>query len=192
MIKIIDFFRNLFSRKTTPHSQKNELDAFESAMKFIRVIEGGKFFHKNDPGGFTNMGLTQRDYPNLDLKNITRQQADDIFRKDYWEKSIAQLLPYPVYISYFDAVVNTGVTRANKLLQKALNLKQDGKIGPVTLAAIKGIKDSKEFAIKLADEKQKFYENLTKSKPKLKSFIKGWTRRTNALKEYIKTGSFSW
>jgi lysozyme family protein len=199
-MNIFDFFRKLFTRKSKiqpqiveqSSSEISDRDKFEKAMKFVRVVEGGKFNHPNDPGGFTNMGLTQRDYPNLDLKNLTRKQADDIFYKDYWRKSSASKLPDPVYVSYFDSVVNTGLGRANKILQQALNVKQDGKIGPITLKAINDYKDPVKLAIAVADSRQSFYERLTKNRPQFKSFIRGWTRRTKALKEYIKTGSFSW
>ena len=196
MIKVLIFFKNLFVRKPKTVEEvrqiPSERERFENAMKFVRVIEGGKFFHKNDPGGFTNMGLTQRDYPNLDLKKLTRKQADEIFFTDYWNKSSANILPHPAYISYFDAVVNTGKSRANKILQKTLNLKEDGVIGPITESAIKNVKDPIKFALDLADGKQKFYERLVRSNTKFKSFIKGWTRRNIALRDYIKTGAFSW
>lgn len=171
---------------------EKEKEKFEKAMKFIRVVEGGKFFHPNDPGGFTNMGLTQRDYPKLDLQNLTRKQADDIFFKDYWKRSSASILPFPAYISYFDAVVNTGPGRANKVLQASLGLETDGKIGPKTINEIKNVKDNLKFALDIADNKQRFYLSLAQKNPKFRSFIKGWSRRTDALKQYIKTGDFSW
>lgn len=199
MTKFFEFFKRLFSKKENkinvvvePVKEDKDRDKFEKAMKFIRVVEGGKFFHPNDPGGFTNMGLTQRDYPNLDLKNLTREQADNIFYKDYWKKSFAHILPFPAYISYFDAVVNAGVGRANKILQEALKVKSDGVIGPKTINALNNFSDPTKLALALADGKQNFYLRLTKSRPKLKSFIKGWTRRTKALKDYITLGEFSW
>jgi lysozyme family protein len=167
-------------------------EKFEKAMKFVRVVEGGKFNHPNDPGGFTNMGLTQRDYPNLDLHNLTRKQADEIFYRDYWKKSAAGKLPCPVFISYFDSVVNTGASRANKILQKALGVKQDGIIGPQTLKAINEHKNPKQLALAAADEKQNFYLRLINKNSKFKSFKKGWARRTNALKNYINSGDVVW
>lgn len=201
-MNIIKAFFNLFKNKQSIPSQSNQVeqittedtdkDRFEKAMKFIRVVEGGKFNHPNDPGGFTNMGLTQRDYPNLDLHNLTRKQADDIFYKDYWKKSAASKLPYPVYISYFDSVVNTGVGRANKLLQKAVNVDQDGKVGPKTLDAVKKYKDPLQLAIDVANNKQQFYTLLAAKNERYRPFLRGWTRRSNALKSYITTGSFSW
>jgi lysozyme family protein len=199
-MKILEFFKNLFFKKEQqpdiqPNIEVNKLsdkDKFEKAMKFIRVVEGGKFNHPNDPGGFTNMGLTQRDYPKLNLHKLTRQQADDIFYKDYWKKSIAGKLPDPVFISYFDSVVNTGVTRANKILQEVVGVKVDGIAGSQTLKAVEGYGNPNKLALAIADRKQKFYQNLTTKNSKFKSFIRGWTRRTNALKNYITSGDVAW
>jgi len=205
-MKIFKLLKNYFfsSKKqtlpTTPHALEqssrpevlSDKDKFEKAMKFVRVVEGGKFNHPNDPGGFTNMGLTQRDYPNLNLHNLTRKQADDIFYKDYWKKSIASKLPDPAFISYFDSVVNTGVSRANKILQEVVGAKPDGIVGSQTLKAIDDYKDAQKLAIAIADRKQKFYLNLVEKNSKFKSFIRGWTRRTNALKNYIISGDVVW
>jgi lysozyme family protein len=185
---------NIVSAENTDINKttQTDKDKFEKAMKFIRVVEGGKFFHPNDPGGFTNMGLTQRDYPKLDLKNLTREEADNIFYKDYWKKSVASKLPDPAFISYFDAVVNTGAGRANKILQKVVGVEVDGKVGKITLEAVKKYGEPKKLAIALAEGKQDFYLSLVSKNKKFGSFIRGWSRRTNALKEYINSGSFSW
>jgi lysozyme family protein len=205
MKKVIEYLKKIFGVKKVEINEakktnsipevdvvNSDKEKFEKAMKFIRVVEGGKFFHSNDPGGFTNMGLTQRDYPNLDLPNLTRKQADNIFYKDYWKKSVAGKLPDPVFISYFDAVVNTGVSRANKILQKVVGVEVDGKVGPATLKAVNNYESPKKLALKLADGKQDFYLSLVNKNRKFASFIRGWTRRTNALKDYITSGAFSW
>lgn len=200
-MKIFEFIKSLFFKKTNTTEltaqvseidNESDKDKFERAMKFIRVVEGGKFNHPNDPGGFTNMGLTQRDYPKLDLHNLTRKQADDIFYKDYWKKSAASKLPYPAYISYFDSVVNTGAGRANKILQEVVGVRADGVVGNQTLKAIESYANPEKLALAIADRKQKFYLNLISKNSKFKSFIKGWTRRTKALKNYITTGDVVW
>lgn len=198
MKRIINFFRNIFSLKTSDNKSIQQIEPvqesrekFEKAMIFIRKVEGGLFDHPDDPGGLTNMGITQRDYPNLNIKKLTRKQADDIFYKDYWKRSYSENLPHPAYISYFDSVVNTGLSRANKILQKTLGTTQDGFIGPKTIEAIKKL-DPLKLATGIAKNKQNFYVNLSARNTKYRSFIKGWTRRTNALLDYITKGAFSW
>lgn len=46
-------------------------------------------------------------------------------------------MPSPVARPVFDAAVNQGVSRAARFLQLAAGVKADGKIGPVTLAAVR-------------------------------------------------------
>lgn len=164
-------------------------DKFEKAMKFVREAEGGYYNHPNDPGGETMYGITKRDYPDLDIKNLSREKADDIFFNDYWIPSVAEKLPEPVYISYFDSAVNTGRKQANKFLQRALGVSADGVVGPITLKAIEKA-DTKDLAYKIIEQRQAFYDMLAKNKPKLKVFLKGWTNRNNNLKKYLKSTGF--
>jgi len=164
-------------------------EKFEKAMKFVREAEGGYYNHPNDPGGETMYGITKRDYPDLDIKNLSREKADEIFFNDYWTPSVADKLPEPVFISYFDSAVNTGRTQANRFLQRALGVSADGKVGPITLKAIEKA-DPKNLAYKIIDQRQTFYENLAKTKPKLKVFLKGWTNRNNNLRKYLKSTGF--
>lgn len=164
-------------------------EKFEKAMKFVREAEGGYYNHPNDPGGETMYGITKRDYPDLDIKNLSREKADEIFYNDYWVPSIAEKLPEPAYISYFDSAVNTGRTQANRFLQRALGVSADGVVGPITLKAVEKA-DPKDLAYKIIDQRQKFYELLTESKSKLKVFLKGWTNRNNNLRAYLKNTGF--
>ena len=157
---------------------------FETAMKFVREAEGGYYNHPNDPGGLTNMGITQRDYPLLDIKNLTREQADEIFWQDYWLKSSAYLIPYPAYISFFDSVVNTGRTQANKFLQRVVGATADGIVGPYTRSLLSK-KDPVDVAYGIIDQRQTFYDNLAENRPKLAVFLKGWTNRNNNLRNYM-------
>jgi len=158
---------------------------FEIAMKFVREAEGGLYNHPNDPAGLTNMGITQRDYPLIDIKNLTREQADEIFWQDYWLKSAAPQVPFPAYISYFDSCVNTGRTQANKFLQRVVGATADGIVGPYT-RSLMSKKDPVDVAYGIIDQRQTFYENLCENRPKLKVFLRGWGNRNNNLRDYIK------
>ena len=157
---------------------------FQTAMKFVREAEGGYYNHPSDPGGETQFGLTKRDYPLLDIKNITREQADEIFWQDYWLKSSAYLIPYPAYISFFDSVVNTGRKQANKFLQRVVGATADGIVGPYTRSLLSK-KDPVDVAYGIIDQRQTFYNNLSENRPKLAVFLKGWTNRNNNLRNYI-------
>jgi lysozyme family protein len=89
----------------------------------------------NDPGGETKFGISKRSYPNLDIANLTVDDAQAIYQRDYWNTVQGDALPWPLACYVFDAAVNQGHPTAKLLLQTALGVAADGKIGPVTLAA---------------------------------------------------------
>ena len=68
-------------------------------MSFNKIIykvlehEGGYVNDKDDLGGETNYGITKRFYPNLDIENLSKQEAIDIYYDDYWIPSKAEKLP---------------------------------------------------------------------------------------------------
>ena len=48
---------------------------FEEIIDNVLESEGGYVNDKDDPGGETNMGISKRAYPDLDIKNLTREEA---------------------------------------------------------------------------------------------------------------------
>ena len=158
--------------------------SFEKALSFTLSWEGGWVDNPNDPGGETNFGISKNSYPVIDIKNLTREKAGEIYRKDYWDKGQCYLLPNPVNIVHFDACVNAGITQANRLLQRAAVTQDDGIIGPMTLQAVEDC-NPKELAFACIRERNTFYHTLVDRKPKFNDFINGWLNRTKALKELI-------
>ena len=73
--------------------------------------------------------------------------------------------------------LNSG-SRGAKILQKCTGANPDGEIELKTLALLEG-QDPKYVLEKLAEPRQDFYSGLIT----LKTFGKGWTRRTNETKE---------
>lgn len=112
------------------------MTAFDSALRVVLANEGGYSNNPSDPGGETNYGICKRDYPNMDIKNLTVEQAGIIYRAQYWDKIKGDSLPYPLALFVFDAAVNQGVDAAIKMLQKAVGVVQDGILGTQTLDAI--------------------------------------------------------
>lgn len=93
--------------------------SFERAIVFVLNREGGYINHPSDPGGATNFGISQRAYPNLDIKRLTREKAVEIYRKDYWEKSGANKLLWPLSFIHFDSAVNAGPAAAARWLEQS-------------------------------------------------------------------------
>jgi lysozyme family protein len=108
--------------------------SFADAIQLILINEGGYVNDPNDPGGETNFGICKRAYPNVDIKNLTVEQATDIYRKDYWDKCRCDELPSCIQGLVFDTAVNQGTKIAIVLLQRALKIKEDGVIGMQTIA----------------------------------------------------------
>ncbi len=98
-------------------------------------LEGGYVDDPNDPGGETNYGISKRSYPSLDIKNLTPEQAANIYFTDYWLAGNCNAIPVPLCYYHFDTCVNQGVKTANRILQQTVGVAQDGVIGPLTLAA---------------------------------------------------------
>ena len=48
---------------------------FDEAIKVVLAHEGGYVNHPKDPGGETNHGITKRDYPHLNIKELTKEEA---------------------------------------------------------------------------------------------------------------------
>jgi len=113
--------------------------AFEFAIAFSLDQEGGYTPGlPNDPGGETNWGISKRSYPGLDIKNLTREGAIKIYRRDFWDALRLDLLPRPLAVALFEGSINQGLGAAKGFirdLQGLLGVPRDGAIGPVTVAA---------------------------------------------------------
>lgn len=155
---------------------------FARALSLVLKWEGGYSNHPEDTGGPTNKGITLatfRRYVNRkatvdDLKRLTTEQAGKVYRKQYWDAVKGDDLPDGIDYATFDFAVNSGPARARKYLQAAAGVAQDGVIGPVTLAAVRGM-DPETLIEGLCASRMAFLKRI-KSWP---TFGGGWTNRVN-------------
>ncbi len=96
-------------------------DLFGRCIAFVFESEGGLSEDPNDKGGLTKYGISQRSYPKLDIRNLTRQQAELIYKVDYWHASAADSQPWPLCLIVLDTAVLHGVGRAVEWLRKTNN-----------------------------------------------------------------------
>lgn len=89
---------------------------FDKVLRFVLKFEGGYVNDSRDPGGETKYGISKRAYPNLDIAGLTRVAAKHIYLDDYWVKSGAANLAWPLNVIHFDTSVNCGIARANTFL----------------------------------------------------------------------------
>ena len=106
---------------------------FETAIAFVLSEEGGYSNDPNDPGGETNFGISKRAHPNVDIKNLTQDEAESIYKYLYWDACRCESLPPKLAIIVFDSAVNQGVGTAIKMLQASIGTIQDGIVGPATI-----------------------------------------------------------
>jgi len=123
-------------------------DDFTRALEVVRRWEGGLVDHPSDPGGITKWGISLRFLRAIkidingdgvidgkDIRSLTEEQVEKLYYDHFWSKCYCDLLPAGVNLAMFDCGVNQGPGRAKRFLQKALKVKVDGKVGPITLAA---------------------------------------------------------
>lgn len=110
--------------------------SYKKALDIVLGFEGGYVDDPDDPGGETKYGISRRSYPDLDIKALTHQKAEEIYRADYWDKCKCGELPCGVDLVVFDAAVNQGPGFACRALQQAAGVTADGIVGPKTLAAV--------------------------------------------------------
>lgn len=121
--------------------------SFQKAVEFVLKHEGGLVDDPRDPGGLTNFGISRRAYPDADIRGMTRKQAVEIYHRDYWLPVSGDSLPEPVALILFDMAVNMGRDRAVRVLQRACKVKEDGRLGPQTIAACVAQRDGLPLAL---------------------------------------------
>jgi lysozyme family protein len=109
---------------------------FDEAFKKLLQFEGGYVDHKYDPGGETNMGISKRSYPDEDIHELTLERAREIYHRDFWVPAQCDNMPDDLRFQLFDFSVHSGVRQAIKCLQRAVGVRDDGVIGPVTMKAV--------------------------------------------------------
>ena len=117
--------------------------SFDAAFTRLLVREGRYSNHPSDTGGATMWGVTEataraHGYVGA-MQDLTQWQAGAIYRSSYWTPLKADQLPAEVRFDVFDAAVHSGVPQAAKWLQRALGVKDDGIVGPQTLAAAQAV-----------------------------------------------------
>jgi lysozyme family protein len=150
------------------------------AMVALLKHEGGFVNHPADPGGMTNLGVTQRVWEEWvghpvdekEMRSLTPEKVAPMYKQKYWDKIRGDDLPSGVDMAVFDCCVNSGPGRAAKMLQRVLGLTEDGAIGPNTLSKALSIDSSKLIADYNA-ARLVFLQSL----PTWATFGKGWGNR---------------
>lgn len=145
--------------------QRHYQGGFDQAVEFTLRHEGG--YNKADSNGAeVNFGINKAANPDVDVKNLTREQAKDIYKRKYWAAINGDELSKTnpgLAAAAFDTAVIAGPGKAKDLLEKS-----GGDAG------------------KFLDLRQQFLDGLVKSNPKKYGpYQKAWTTRTNNLRSEV-------
>lgn len=178
-----------FPRSNIKNKRKRKMANVELMVPFIRKWEGGWVDDPDDAGGCTMVGITIATYQKYygkdktcdDLRFITQEEWLHIFKTGYWDKMKAdQIENQSIAQLCVDMAWNSGLYWAIRKMQNAIGVKDDGIIGPKTLAALNA-KPHKEVFDKIWNMRYEWLCNIAK-KGNNKKFLKGWLNRLNDIK----------
>lgn len=150
------------------------MSSFDDAFTALIGNEGGFVDNKADPGGATRWGVTERvaranGYTG-DMRALPIDTARMIAKRVYWD---------PLHLDEFDPRIAFQMLEANynggftvKWAQMGAGVSPDGKLGPITIAAIK-VADPQKFCLIFIGQRLAYLASL-KTWP---NFGRGWSNR---------------
>ena len=172
----------------SPQSVKDIDEALESILD----IEAGFQNQEKDKGNYlngqligTNRGITPAAYkeyygkdPSIeDMKNLTKEQALDVYKTNYVNKPKFDQISDPnLQAAVVDFGINSGPEQATKVLQKLVGVEADGKLGPNTLQAINNYQG--DLLQDYLNQRRDFIKSLNNE-----TYEKGWLNRIDEIQE---------
>lgn len=164
------------------------------SFPYLIANEGGFVNNPRDPGGATNMGITQADLSRWrampcsteDVKNLDRFEARRIYLFWFWTPlKLDQIISQSIATCIFDESVNMGLYAGAKTAQQVCNslgsnLEVDSIMGPQTIAALNSC-DPDKFITAFSSAMKAAYEQIIIHDPKMQTFYNGWMKRADRL-----------
>lgn len=148
------------------------MSLFDESFDKLIGHEGGYVNNPQDPGLETKFGVSKRSYPDLDIANLTLEEARKLYKRDFWDRAKCDSLPPSVAFQVFDCAVNSGIGQSIRFLQRSVGVADDGVVGPLTLSAVKRL-DAEVIAARFNGHRLDFMTRLST----FDVFGKGWARR---------------
>lgn len=151
-------------------------------MDFVdRVIarEGGAKItnYSADPGGLTKYGISQRAHPDKDVRNLTYEQARDIYLDEYFHAPrLGNLTDGKLQELLFDYAVHSGPGTAVRTLQKLLGVPQSGIVDDLTAQAANA-RQGDELRHRIIEQRILFLARQVVARPSKLIFLVGWLTR---------------
>lgn len=137
--------------------------SFFKAFQFVIAREGGYVNDPSDPGGETKFGISKRAYPDLDIANLTEEDARGIYLRDYWTRAGCDEAQPLFDIVLFDAAVNQGVGFAKEMAHEC-----DGDENAALMYRLKR------------------YSMVVEKRPASLKYLRGWLNRILELYAFLR------
>ena len=163
-------------------------EKFKKAFNYVLKNEGGYVNDPEDQGKETKYGISQRSYPNLNIRQLSLKDAEKIYFCDYWLKGKFDQIPDEnVATQLFDLSINLGIRATTIVLQRALrsvgiNVVEDGLLGPQTLSGAifcctSNGSESSNLLAAIKSEAAGYYRLIAAKNPQQQKFLNGWLNR---------------
>lgn len=166
---------------------------FARSLELILQFEGGFSDIPADRGGPTNLGITIPDLRRHrghnvtvdDIRNLTRQEAGEIYREDYWNVVRGNQLPKGIDLCAFDGGVLCGPGTSVRFLQTAMGFTGgdvDGRIGFDTVTAARA-GNARAIIEAYVARRREFHHQIVAGNASQAIFLQGWLNRVDKLEQ---------
>jgi len=158
---------------------------FEKAVPLLIVAEGGEEDHVSDYGGKTKYGISQRSFPNVNIDDLTEEQALGLLKTKYWDfYHLSDISDQNIANQAFLLFVNMDPVDASSIIQKAVNgagrtiirVDVDGVLGTATFQAINSLTPY-WLSDRIRLESCRYYLKLVDDDRSQEVNFRGWIRR---------------
>ena len=172
---------NIFLNKILTSGQYQQSDpAFEKTMITTFRAEGECGNHPNDSGGYTCYGISQNNNPEVDVRNITRADAENIAHRKYYTQHGIDQLPDYIRSDVFTFGWASGPVTAIRNLCRVLGMPERNKIDSEIVMATENY--TGDLHNDYLDAMQQYFEKCAQ-KPGQSVFLGGWMNRVKLTRE---------
>jgi lysozyme family protein len=162
-----------------------DIKDIDTIVERIISAEGGFVNDPDDRGGATNFGITQATLEAYrgttqyytDVRDLSKREAAEIYKTTYVEP-FAQMFNKTIFNFVVNMAVQHGVLATVKMIQRVVEVKDDGVAGSNTWRSIAVAEGYPEiFLARLVAERCRYYTSIVDRKPTQIKFLKGWVNR---------------
>jgi hypothetical protein len=113
------YARRFGAMPSSPVPGEGGSSGFDSAVSRLLIHEGGYAENDGNTGAPVNFGINQKANPDIDVKNLTREQAVQIYRTRYWNAINGDTLAPELQGTALDAAANQGPENARKWIAES-------------------------------------------------------------------------